>query len=90
VVIELVHDGHQWRIDLTLWLNDPHRNVTAWHESLRDSVTADQRSAILRIKDEWCQLPSYPDSVGGIQIYQAVIDDGVRTAPQFATWLAAR
>jgi hypothetical protein len=90
VVIQLARDGRTWRIDLTLWLNDPHVNVTAWHESLRDTVTADQRSAILRIKDVWHRLPSYPDRVGGLQIYNAVLDDGVRTPQQFAAWLAAR
>lgn len=89
MVVELARDGRTWRVDLTLWLNDPHTNVTAWHESLRETVTADQRSAILRIKDVWCRLPSYPDHVGGLQIYHAVLDDGVRTPKQFASWLAA-
>jgi hypothetical protein len=89
VVIALVRDGHTWRVDLTLWLNDPHTNVTAWHESLRDTVTAEQRSAILRIKDVWHRLPSYPDRIGGLQIYNAVLDDDVRTPQQFAAWLAA-
>jgi hypothetical protein len=89
LVIEVARSGRTWRIDLTLWLNDPHANVTAWHESLRHSVTADQRSAILRIKDVWCRLPSYPDRVSGLQIYRAVLDDGVRTPGEFAAWLAA-
>ena len=31
-----------------------------------------------------------PDQVGGLDIYAAVIDDGVRTPRQFATWLAQR
>jgi len=90
LVISLARSGRMWRIDLTLWLNDPHANVTAWHESLRDTVTVDQRSAILWIKDVWHRLPSYPDRVGGLQIYNAVLDDGVRTPQQFAEWLAAR
>jgi len=89
VVIELARDSRTWRIDLTLWLNDPDANVTAWHESLRGRMTVEQRSAILRIKDVWCRLPAYPDRVGGPQIYQAVLDDGVRTPQAFATWLAA-
>jgi hypothetical protein len=79
-----------WRIDLTLWLNDPHANVTAWHESLRDTVSIDQRSAILWVKDVRHRLPSYPDRVGGLQVYNAVLDDGVRTPQWFAEWLAAR
>jgi hypothetical protein len=89
VVIALQLNDRTWRIDLTLWLNDPHANVTAWHESLRDTVTAEQRGAILRIKDVWHRLPSYPDRIGGLQIYHAVLDDGVRTPQQFAAWLAA-
>jgi hypothetical protein len=89
VVIALARNDRRWRIDLTIWLNDPHSNVTAWHEALRDTVTAEQRSAILRIKDVWHRLPGYPDSVGGLQIYQAVLDDGIRSPQQFAGWLAA-
>jgi hypothetical protein len=45
---------------------------------------------VLRIKDAWHQRPTYPDQVGGLDIYTAVIDDGVRTPRQFATWLASR
>jgi hypothetical protein len=87
VPIALSHHGRMWRIDLTLWLNDPHLNLTAWHESLRDTITAEQRAAVLRIKDVWHRLPSYPDQIGGTQIYTAVLDDGVRTPQEFATWL---
>jgi hypothetical protein len=89
LVILVDRSGLTWRVDLTLWLNDPHRNITAWHESLRETITAEQRSAVLRIKDVWHRLPSYPDHIGGLQIYQAVVDHGVRTPEQFASWLAA-
>src|SRR5262245_19740188 len=84
VGILLVRDGQTWRIDLTLWLNDPHENVTAWHEALRDRITDEQRAAVLRIKDVWHRSPNYPDVVGGYGIYTAVMDDGVRTPRQFA------
>jgi hypothetical protein len=79
-----------WRVDLTLWLHDPHENVTAWHRSLRESITPDQRAAALRIKDVWYRQPSYPEHVGGFEIYTAVIEDGIRTPEQFRRWLAAR
>ena len=82
-------DG-QWRADLTLWLHDPHENVTAWHRALRDSITDEQRAAVLRIKDVWHRLSSYPDEVGGFEIYTAVLEDKVRTAEQFRGWLADR
>ncbi len=82
--------GHTWVIDLTLWLHDPHDNVTRWHEELRERITAGQRRAVLRIKDEWHRRPEYPGQVGGLEVYTAVLEDGVRTPEQFAAWLARR
>jgi hypothetical protein len=82
--------AQSWRIDLTLWLHDAHLNVTRWHEELRERITAEQRSAVLRIKDVWCRRPEYPDQVGGLDIYTAVINDSVRTPDQFAAWLGRR
>jgi hypothetical protein len=82
--------GQPWRIDLTLWLHDAHLNVTRWHEELRERITAEQRGAVLRIKDVWYRRPDYPDQVGGLEIYTAVMNDGVRTPDQFAAWLGSR
>jgi hypothetical protein len=90
VPITLAWGSGTWRIDLTIWLHDPHANVTAWHEEFRDTITNEQRAAILRIKDVWHRLPGYPDQVGGMDIYPAVLDHGVRSAERFAGWLAER
>jgi hypothetical protein len=79
-----------WCVDLTLWLHDRHENVTAWHQGLRDSITDEQRAAVLRIKDVWFRQPSYPDQIGGLEIYTAVTEDGVRTPEEFRDWLADR
>src|ERR1700683_1491130 len=81
--------GAPWRIDLTLWLHDAHLNVTRWHEELRERITPAQRIAVLRIKDVWHRRPAYPDQVGGLDIYTAVIEDSVRTPRQFAAWLTS-
>jgi hypothetical protein len=75
-----------WRLDLSL--HDLHQNVTAFHEALRDSITDEQRAAVLRIKDVWFRLPSYPDEIGGFEIYSAFTEGGVRTPEQFRGWLA--
>ncbi len=90
VPFRLDRDAGSWCLDLSLWLHDLHENVTAWHEALRESITDEQRAAVLRIKDVWFRLPSYPDQIGGQDIYTAVIDDGVRTPEQFRRWLADR
>jgi hypothetical protein len=89
VVVALTRGDTVWRVDLTLWLNDPHVNITEWHESLRDTITAEQRDAILAIKDVWHRRPEYPDEIGGTEVYRAVLDDGVRTPEQFADWVRA-
>ncbi|MFI5912402.1 hypothetical protein [Dactylosporangium sp. NPDC051541] len=78
--------GRAWRLDLTLWLHDPHANVTEWHERLRDRLTGAQRLAILRVKDWWHGRRGYQ----GQLVYSAVLDGGVRTVAEFADWLAAR
>jgi hypothetical protein len=88
--ITMLRNGRAWRLDLSVWLHDAHANVTAWHERLRDTITEEQRAAVLRVKDVWHRLPSYPNQVGGKEVYDAVLDDGVRTPKQFGAWLAAR
>jgi hypothetical protein len=88
VPITVARAHRSWQVDLTLWLHDLHENVTRWHEELRERITAEQRRAVLRIKDDWHRRASYPHQVGGLEIYTAVLDDGVRTTQQFASWLA--
>ena len=90
VPVTLLRGGASWRIDLTLWLHDAHANVTAWHEALQNRITAEQRRAVLRIKDVWHRRPDYPDQVSGMEIYTAVLDEGVRTPERFAAWLTER
>ena len=79
----------RWRIDLSVWLRDLHAHGVDWHRRLRDTSTGEQRLAVLRIKDVWHRLPSYPDEVSGWEIYMAVLDDGIRIPELFARWLAA-
>jgi hypothetical protein len=79
----------RWRIDLSVWLRDLHRQVADWHLRLRDTISDEQRLAVLRIKDVWHRLPSYPDAVSGWEIYTAVLRHDVRSPEQFAQWLVA-
>jgi hypothetical protein len=79
-----------WHVDLSVWLHDIHANVTEWHERLRDTITPDQRDAVLWIKDVWHRRPEYPHHVGGLEVYTAVCEDGVRTPGEFAGWLTKR
>nr|MDT0657815.1 hypothetical protein [Micromonospora sp. DSM 115978] len=80
----------QWRVDLSIWLNDAHEHVTAYHRKLATSLTDDQRLTILRIKDVWHRRPEYPDEVSGFEIYTAVLEHDVATTHEFETWLRER
>jgi hypothetical protein len=81
--------GGRWKLDITIWLHDigrPHRMEA---ERMRDA-TLDQRLAILRLKDRWQPGPRYPDPVGGVDVYRAVLEHGVRTEQQFSAHLRDR
>jgi hypothetical protein len=88
LTVHVVDDaGDTWYLDLSIFLHDLHDHVADWHTSLRDTVTPEERAAILRIKDVWHRRPEYPHEIGGWEIYQAVLHHGARTAADFGAWL---
>jgi hypothetical protein len=78
---------HEWKIDLSFWLSDAPRNQLAYLEYLAQQLTDETKLAILWIKDVWSRLPTYPYQVGGTDIYDAVLEHGVRTPEQFRIYL---
>jgi hypothetical protein len=82
--------GDLWKIDISIWLSDAPRNQVPYLDYLARTLNDETRLAILWIKDVWHRLPSYPDSVSGIDIYTAVLAHQVRTPAQFANYLAQR
>ena len=76
-----------WNLDL--WFVDqPERQPDLMHlRTLLPRLTDETRAAILRIKEEWTPRPEYGRQVNGTLIYDAVLDGGVRTLPDFAEWL---
>ncbi|HEY0807063.1 MAG TPA: hypothetical protein VGD84_18480 [Pseudonocardiaceae bacterium] len=87
VVRYLSRGGEHWKIDLSLWTDTgPRGEFSA--ERLRDRLTDETRIAILRIKDDWHRHQDYPDKIGGIAVYDAVLNHGVRTAQEFGIYLS--
>ena len=82
--------GHEWKIDLTLWLSDAPRPHLGHLDDLRRRLTAETRLAILWIKDVWHRLPTYPEEVSGVDVYGAVLEHGVRTPQEFTVYLRQR
>ena len=79
--------SRDWGLDL--WFVDqPQRQPDLRHlRTLLPRLTDETRAAILRIKEEWTPRPEYGRTVNGTLIYEAVLDGGVRTLPDFAEWL---
>jgi hypothetical protein len=73
-----------WKVDLTFWLHTTPRPHAADAERLR-AATPVEKQAILHLKDE---CPTYPDEVGGTDIYTAVLDHDVRTLTELQNHLA--
>ncbi|MEJ3747737.1 hypothetical protein WEI85_31150 [Actinomycetes bacterium KLBMP 9797] len=82
--------GETWKIDLSFWIDSGPRGEFLDGAALRARLTSETRLAILRIKDEWHRLDSYPDQIGGIDVYDAVLNHGVRTPGEFDAYLRAR
>ncbi|HET6292028.1 MAG TPA: hypothetical protein VFG33_01600 [Kribbella sp.] len=72
-----------WKVDLTFWLHPIARPHVADADRLR-AATPEQKLAILRLKDEH---PGYPDEVGGTDIYNAVLDHGIRSTAELTAHL---
>jgi hypothetical protein len=78
-------------VDVSLWrLGDAVRELYFDPDALRRRLTDETRGAILWIKDVWHRRPCYPDVVGGVDIYHAVLNHGVRAPADFAAYLHAR
>ena len=82
--------GDEWKIDVSLWSPEAPPRPSAHAEELRRRLTPETRLAILWIKDVWHQVPSYPDRVSGMDVYEAVLEHGVRTPEQFGRYLRRR
>ena len=82
--------GHEWKIDVSLWSPESPPDLLAHAEELRRRLTAESRLAILWIKDVWHRAPYYPEQVSGMDVYDAVLEHGVRTPEQFGGYLRRR
>ncbi|WP_437510913.1 hypothetical protein [Sorangium sp. So ce1099] len=81
--------GHAWKVDISVWQSDAPRSQLDATRRLRD-LDPELRQAILWIKDVWSRRPEYPEQIGGVDIYAAVVEHGARTPADFHAHLEAR
>jgi hypothetical protein len=79
--------GSEWKIDISFWLADGIHPEPV-HDALEQQLTPETRLAILWIKDSWYGLPVYRHEIYSVDIYDAVLQHGVRTPAEFDSYLA--
>ena len=79
----------EWKLDISFWLDEGVRPEPL-HEAIEQQLTPETRLTILRIKNVWYQLPAYRVEVASTDIYDAVLQHGVRTLTEFDQYLVER
>lgn len=79
-----------WKVDVSVWTAGVAESVEEFTRSLPARLEPATRLAILRLKDAWFEHPAYPDVVGAWEIYDAVLEHGVRTLDELDEHLAER
>lgn len=79
----------EWKLDISFWLGEG-IHPEPFQEAVEKQLTPEARLIILRIKDVWYQLPAYRNTVASTDIYDAVLQHGVRTLDDFDRYLAQR
>lgn len=82
--------GDEWKIDVSFWVSPIPRQERLAPELITSRLTDETRLTILWLKDLWHLRPEYMVEMGSPDIYDAVLDAGVRTPAEFEAYLAAR
>jgi hypothetical protein len=84
--------GNDWKLDI--WFIEAAeraRQPDLGHiAALPPRLTPETRLTILQLKDIWHRLPTYRSRVRSFDIYDAVLEHGVRTPEAFRAYLRAR
>ena len=85
-----IDPGHEWKIDVWFLPDDAPRPGQGYLQAISAQLTPETTLAILWIKDAWHRLPAYRDRILSVDIYDAVLEQGVRTPAEFDAYLVAR
>ncbi|MDQ4043848.1 MAG: hypothetical protein M3173_00150 [Chloroflexota bacterium] len=82
--------GPLWKLDCWFLTPAAPRLDLALIDRLASSLDEETRLAVLWIKSSWAVRPEYRNGVYSVDIYEAVLDHGVRSPGAFAAWLERR
>jgi hypothetical protein len=84
-------DAEEWTLDLWFWPRHAPASDVEQAEEVRRRLTPETRGAILLIKDVHHRLRPYGGrDARSVDVYEAVLDHGVRTPEEFGVYLEER
>lgn len=84
----LLYKEHEWKIDLWGYGETDFDVHMADFDALHKEIQRADRTALLRIKHEISQRPDYRGDVyNSMAVYQAVLNDNVKTIEHFKRWI---
>jgi hypothetical protein len=82
--------GQSWKMDLWCVDTEECRRLLEHCSSIEERLTPGSRETILEIKAAVCSHPQYRRGFTSQDVYQAVLDDGIRTIEQFRACMRQR
>ena len=82
--------GEEWKLDVWFFPEGASWPSRRQLDTLPPRLTPETRAAILRLKERWHRHESYGKGVFSVDVYDAVLDHGVRTAAEFEQYLRER
>lgn len=82
-------NGNTWKIDI--WLIKPRANEAInYNEWIKDKLTDENKKIILEIKNQIYENPKYRKEIFAVDVYKAVIENGVKDLKEFNEYLKRR
>ena len=85
----LDNEKNIWKIDIRL-LDKKDANIGIIEGLINEKITPENRLIILEIKSEVCENPKYHKDFSSVDIYNAVLIDGVKNVEEFYDYLRGK
>lgn len=87
IYVSIPEFSDEWKIDI--WSIDSHKleQYKREFDVLKSRIDTDHRPIILAIKQHYCHHPEYRRGFTSMDIYNSVIEEGIRSVEEFTQWL---
>jgi hypothetical protein len=79
-----------WKLDISIWADGMPPFVEEYQRRLLERLDGETRLTVLVLKEAWWRSPLYPEEISGFQIYDAVLEHGVRTVDELDAYARER